>query len=172
MRVVKNGDVHVSAPWGVPRERVEAFVREHAAWLEEARRRHAEQLLRRTRFYARLPLDTPALRRAAAVRLEALVRPWVERYSRAMGVAPGKISFQRTTSRWGCCRPATRELRFSLYLLLLPEWCVEHVVVHELAHLLVPNHGERFYAVMNRFFPRWKEARDATRRICRMEEEE
>jgi predicted metal-dependent hydrolase len=47
--------------------------------------------------------------------------------------------------------------------------CIEHVVVHELAHLLVPNHSPRFYAVMDKFFPRWKEAREETKRISRME---
>ncbi|MBQ1701387.1 MAG: M48 family metallopeptidase [Prevotella sp.] len=50
--------------------------------------------------------------------------------------------------------------------MLLPKWCVEHVVVHELAHLIVPNHGKDFYAVMDRFFPKWKEAKEETKRIA------
>ena len=61
------------------------------------------------------------------------------------------------------------KLAFSVYLLLLPDWCIEHVVVHELAHLLEPNHSKRFYAIMDRFFPRWKEARKETKRISKME---
>jgi len=171
MRIVKNGDVHVSVPLGTPRDRVRTFIEEHEEWLEDARQRQAEAVRRRVLFYARLPLDTPARRCEAEKRLRELVRPQVERYSREMGVRPDKVSFRRMRSRWGCCCPATHEIRFSLYLLLLPGWCVEHVVVHELAHLLVPDHGARFYTVMNRFFPRWKEARETTRRICRLEEE-
>jgi len=58
------------------------------------------------------------------------------------------------------------------YVLLLPEWCVEHVVVHELCHLLEPSHNARFHALMDKFFPRWKEARKETRQICKMEEDE
>ena len=61
---------------------------------------------------------------------------------------------------------------FSAYLLLLPEWCIEHVVVHELAHLIVPNHSDKFYAVMDTYFPRWREARAETKKISRMEAEE
>lgn len=61
------------------------------------------------------------------------------------------------------------KLAFSVYLLLLPDWCIEHVVVHELAHLLEANHSKRFYAIMDRFFPRWKEARKETKRISKME---
>ena len=56
---------------------------------------------------------------------------------------------------------------FSAYLLLLPEWCVEHVVVHELCHLLEPSHNTRFHALMDKFFPRWKEARKETRRLLK-----
>jgi hypothetical protein len=49
---------------------------------------------------------------------------------------------------------------------------VEHVVVHELAHLIVPNHGKDFYAVMDKFFPRWKEAKEETKRISRKDIDE
>ena len=60
------------------------------------------------------------------------------------------------------------KLAFSVYLLLLSDWCIEHVVVHELAHLLEANHSKRFYAIMGRFFPRWKEARKETKQICNL----
>ena len=62
-------------------------------------------------------------------------------------------------SRWGVCNVKNKSICFSAYLLLLPEWCVEHVVVHELCHLLEPSHNARFRALMDKFFPRWKEAR-------------
>ena len=37
MRIVKNGDVHVSAPIGMPREKVMAFIEEHKDWINEAK---------------------------------------------------------------------------------------------------------------------------------------
>ena len=84
----------------------------------------------------------------------------------AKTLVPSAISYRCTRTRWGSCNPKTRRINFSTYLLLLPEWCIEHVVVHELCHLLVPNHGPRFYALMDRHFPRWKEARRETRRLA------
>jgi predicted metal-dependent hydrolase len=36
-----------------------------------------------------------------------------------------------------------------------PVECIEYIVVHELLHLVEPNHGERFVALMNRHLPRW-----------------
>jgi predicted metal-dependent hydrolase len=52
--------------------------------------------------------------------------------------------------------------------LLLPEWCVEHVVVHELCHLLEPAHNARFHQLMDCYFPRWREARKEIRRVSEM----
>lgn len=40
-----------------------------------------------------------------------------------------------------------------------PEECLVYVLVHELAHLLEPSHNKRFYALMDRFYPGWKEVR-------------
>ena len=39
MRIVKNGDVHVSAPIGMPREKVMTFIEEHKDWINEARKK-------------------------------------------------------------------------------------------------------------------------------------
>ena len=38
MRIVKNGDVHVSAPIGMPKSEVERFIEEHRDWIAEARK--------------------------------------------------------------------------------------------------------------------------------------
>jgi predicted metal-dependent hydrolase len=89
----------------------------------------------------------------------------MEKYAALTGKRPLSVKFNSARTRWGSCNKRTREIRFSRYLLLLPEFCVEHVVAHEMAHLLVANHGPRFYALMNQHFPMWKEAKKATAKI-------
>ena len=42
MRIVKNGDVHVSAPIGMPKKEVERFIEEHRDWITEARKKTYE----------------------------------------------------------------------------------------------------------------------------------
>jgi len=49
---------------------------------------------------------------------------------------------------------------------------VEHVVVHELCHLFEPSHNARFHALMDKYFPRWREARAETRRISNMADDQ
>ncbi len=170
MRIVKNGDVHVSAPIGMPRREVERFIEEHREWIIEARKKNLEHQQRRAAFYGQLPLQTRAQADDALLRLKALIEPMVERHSKEMGVRPSQVYYKAMISRWGMCNVKDRRICFSAYLLLLPQWCVEHVVVHELCHLLEPSHNARFHALMDKYFPRWKEARKETRQICKMEE--
>lgn len=165
MRVGKNGDISVSASYGVTKSQVMAFIEDHRQWIEDAVARTAKAQAKRNSFYDQLPLVTAQQCKEAGDRLNALIPPLVSKYEVLMGVKTRGISYTRPTTRWGSCNTHTRHINFSAYLLLLPDWCVEHVVVHELAHLIVPNHSTAFYAVMDRFFPRWREARAHTRSI-------
>lgn len=54
-------------------------------------------------------------------------------------------------SRWGSCTSADRTIRISDRLRGMPEWVVDAVVLHELAHLVEANHGPRFQALVERY---------------------
>ena len=171
MRIVKNGDVHVSAPIGMPRGKVVAFIEEHQDWIDKARKKLYERQKQRAEFFNKLPLATREQADEALKRLKALVEPMVEKHSKEMGVNPSIVYFKPTISRWGQCNIRNRSICISIFVLLLPDWCVEHVVVHELCHLLESSHNARFYALMDKYFPRWREARKETHRVCRMKED-
>ena len=162
MRIVKNGDVHVSAPIGISRKEVEAFISQHQEWIVAARKKTVERQKQRADFYQQLPLTTKAQKLEATERLKALVEPMIERYAKQMGVCPTAVSYRPMVSRWGVCKVKERSICYSTYLLLLPDWCIEHVVVHELCHLLEPSHNARFHALMDKYYPRWREARRTT----------
>lgn len=170
MRIVKNGDVHVSVPYGVSQEKVKAFIEEHRYWIDQARQKTLERQQQQAAFFGRLPLTTRAQADEALQRLKELVEPMMERHAKIMGVRPSMVYYKPTISRWGQCNVKDRSICISAYVLLLPEWCVEHIVVHELCHLLEPSHNARFHALMDRYFPRWREARKETRKICRMQD--
>ncbi len=53
-------------------------------------------------------------------------------------------------SRWASCSPDTREIRVSSRLRQCPEWVIDAVLVHELAHLQVVEHSPDFYAIAER----------------------
>jgi hypothetical protein len=48
-------------------------------------------------------------------------------------------------ARWGSCTPKDRSIRLSERLQRMPEWVIDYVIVHELAHLIEPHHDEKFW---------------------------
>jgi predicted metal-dependent hydrolase len=57
----------------------------------------------------------------------------------------------RQTSRWGSCSPTEGSVRISRRLAAMPGWVLDWVIVHELAHLEVPDHGPRFRQLVARY---------------------
>jgi hypothetical protein len=74
------------------------------------------------------------------------------------GVRPSSIRWvTNQNSQWGSCTCGTREIRISDRLRVVPGWVLDAVLVHELAHLIEPNHSPRFRSLTERF-TRSKEA--------------
>ncbi|MCX2183519.1 M48 family metallopeptidase [Streptomyces sp. SKN60] len=61
-------------------------------------------------------------------------------------------------TRWGSCTPSEGSIRLSHRLQGMPEYVVDYVLCHELAHLLVPGHGPRFWRLLDAY-PRTERAR-------------
>ncbi|MHA4815318.1 M48 metallopeptidase family protein [Streptomyces aculeolatus] len=61
-------------------------------------------------------------------------------------------------TRWGSCTPAEGTIRLSHRLKGMPEYVIDYVLIHELAHLLVPGHGPRFWDLVGAY-PRTERAR-------------
>ncbi|WP_049580889.1 M48 family metallopeptidase [Streptomyces sp. SBT349] len=61
-------------------------------------------------------------------------------------------------ARWGSCTPALGSIRLSHRLQGMPEYVLDYVLLHELAHLLVPGHGPGFWELVERY-PRTERAR-------------
>ncbi len=68
---------------------------------------------------------------------------------RAQPVSVRWVASMRT--RWASCTPADGTIRLSERLRELPSWVQDYVLVHELAHLLVPGHGAKFWALVGRY---------------------
>jgi predicted metal-dependent hydrolase len=61
-------------------------------------------------------------------------------------------------SRWGSCTPSERTIRLSRRLEGMPAYVVDYVLLHELAHLIVPGHGPDFWLHLDGY-PRLERAR-------------
>ncbi len=65
------------------------------------------------------------------------------------------IKIRYTVSKWGSCS-SQKKLSFSTRLLLLPEEIIDYVIIHELAHLIEPNHSNKFWALVEKAMPDYR----------------
>ena len=83
----------------------------------------------------------------------------IDHWQQRLGVQINKLFVQAMSRHWGSCNPATRNIRLNTQLAQKPRACLDYVVLHELAHLRVPNHGEPFLALLDSLQPDWRERR-------------
>lgn len=80
------------------------------------------------------------------------VYPLVKSY----GIPKPQIVYTFMKSRWGVCFYTKGKIKMNINLLKYPPQCIDQVMLHELVHFLVHNHGKEFYAYMDKIMPDWK----------------
>ena len=87
--------------------------------------------------------------------LKGAVKQWAER----IGVDVREIHLRTMRRKWASISTNGR-LTLNTDLLNIPTTLVEFVIVHELVHLLVPNHGKLFKGYMSVYLPDWEKRQD------------
>lgn len=80
----------------------------------------------------------------------------IGRWGAKMGVKVERFFVQQMKTRWGSCNPTNRSIRLNTELAKKPPECLEYIVVHEMAHLLVRRHNDQFVSLMDKCLPNWK----------------
>ncbi len=83
------------------------------------------------------------------------IRSYVEYWARRLNVRPRYVRVQRMTHKWGSCS-TSGIITLAADLTEQEEGFQNFVIVHELLHLRVPNHGKLFKALMTAHVPGWK----------------
>ena len=140
-------------PVGTSDRAIDSALRAHAPWL--ARQLDAE----------RTPvLDPPQLTEREGRKLaRELVTETIDAVAPRIGVECRRISIRDTRSRFGSCS-SEGSLSFSWRLVLAPRRILDYVVVHELCHLERRDHSPRFWALVERSLPGWRDGQAWLRR--------
>lgn len=75
------------------------------------------------------------------------------------GVPLPELRIRSMKARWGSCMSKQGIITLNKKLLCTPRSCIEYVVLHELCHLVHPNHSRQFYELLSALLPDWKERR-------------
>lgn len=150
LEITRDCRVLVRAPRSVSQKAIDDFVVKHSDWIA----RHLEQ--QRRRAAAAPPAPTPTEIEALKARARAVLPPKVAFWSKKMGVTPTGLKITTARKRWGSCS-GKNSLCFSCFLMDWPEAAIDLVVVHELCHIRVKNHGPAFYALLEQYLPDYRE---------------
>jgi predicted metal-dependent hydrolase len=90
--------------------------------------------------------------------LEALA-PRAAHYAAALGLPAPRVALSNARTQWGVCTEAGA-IRLSWRLVHVEPALADYVVAHEVAHLVELNHSRRYWALVERLYPGWREARE------------
>lgn len=82
----------------------------------------------------------------------------LERYLetfKKLGASLSSIRIRRMKMRWGSCS-SSGVITINSELVKAPIHCIEYVFVHELCHLVHPQHDKDFYRLLSRLLPDWE----------------
>lgn len=90
--------------------------------------------------------------------LHAVIPDLIDKWQAQLDVSVSAYFLQKMKTRWGSCNTRRRHIRLNTDLVKKPKDLLEYVVVHEMIHLIEPSHNKRFVALMDRYYPSWREA--------------
>ena len=93
------------------------------------------------------------------VRLKNEVEKYLQKWEGITGLRCSGWQSKYMTTKWGTCNPSTGKIWLNLQLAKKPTECLEYVILHELAHLKVKDHGPEFVAILDRYMPLWREVK-------------
>ena len=147
IHVKPDGRVLVTAPYYAALSDIESFVESKEEWIEKTRKKIENIPALKPREYTKADYD----------RLLGKLNQFLPRYAEMTGLYPSRVSIKKMTTRWGSCNPQSRAVHFAVMLVDTPDEFIEYVVLHELCHLKYRSHGVRFWALVERYMPDYKD---------------
>jgi predicted metal-dependent hydrolase len=185
IQVLPSGIIRVTAP---PGTHIPSLLERNRAWIERKRGEvmaiagdrdgQEGRILLDGRFFrleagpsCRIREEDGVVSYTAPGELKAYLRerltmdllPRMERQASRMGLRFTGLSVREQRSRWASCSP-TGAVSVNLRVLALPGAVREYLVVHELAHLLEPNHSRRYWKRVGEFYPDYRFAEEELKR--------
>lgn len=149
IRILQNGTVLVTAPYHTPAAEINRFVQSKDSWIRKTLQKVESE--NRSTGEPFTDAEIRLMRKHMRERLPELVR----RQAAVIGVSYGNISIRMQKSRWGSCS-SKGNLNFNCLLDRAPAEVLEYVVIHELCHRMEMNHSDRFWALLQRYCPDYK----------------
>ena len=159
MRIIihQDGSVVVTAPFRAAKREIEKFVKDKQEWIKrgvEAFKNSPVPIVRKPSRKEYLRYKEQA-RKYIIRRLEELNKEYEYPYNR--------VSIRNQKTCWGSCS-SKRNLNFNYRILFLPSEQADYIITHELCHLKEMNHSPRFWKLVEKTIPNYREIKRELRK--------
>ena len=148
---IKEGNVILRVPLNFKEIDGERIIKKHEKWILSKLEKYESRTQQRPTFTEE---EIKKMKREARMYFKCKI----DKYSEIMNLKYSRMKITSAKTRFGSCS-SKGNICFSYFLMLYPESAREYVVVHELAHLVEMNHSRRFYEIVGRYMPDYKERR-------------
>ena len=158
---IKNIHIHVKAPMGkvivtAPKRTSDAtivsIVQERIDWIQKQQR----QMAKRMELQANQVADSDIDWKEADRQLRQSIAELLPKWESITGLKCSTWQIRKMKTRWGSCNVKTRKIWFNLHLAKTNTRCLEYIILHELLHIKIANHGAKFKEHMDYYMPSWR----------------
>jgi len=134
--------IRVAIPYGTPFSKAQQFVKTNSTWIRKQidKIRHIEEKCK-TLLNHSAPVDTVRAQKKLLNRLNELAK--------ANNFVYNKASIRNQKTRWGSCS-AKNNISLNIKLVRLPGELIDYVILHELLHTRIKNHGQSFWRALDK----------------------
>ena len=165
---IKNGKIFVSAAKSVPLSVIEDFMQKKASWILSALERCPQKIPSSEQgvYLCGVQIDLPSNINYDAWQKEQAAHLLPAAYEQAWslfqeeGFAKPTLRLRKMKSRWGSCIPSKSVITLNTVLIGAPVDCQIAVAVHELCHMLYPDHSKAFYTSLYHHFPDYERCKN------------
>ncbi|MBE6686872.1 MAG: M48 family metallopeptidase [Ruminococcaceae bacterium] len=150
VEVTKDLCVIVRSPLFEPQKQIDRFLAQHREWIEKA------IIKQKKRREEALPEPTEAQMAELKTSAWQYLPKRTAYFADIMGVEPSSVKITSAKKRLGSCS-GKNGICYSCLLMRYDEEIIDYVIIHELSHIKEHNHSKRFYDLVERYCPNYRE---------------
>ena len=142
---IKDGKVTVKVPIRLKEKAIHEFVTKKAKWIYENVHKEKNKIKKEE------TIEPQELEK-----LKEMVITNVHKYESLLKVKPNQVRIKNIKYAWGSCS-SKKNISINVKLAKKPKEAIEYVVLHEMCHLRYMNHSKKFWDLVEKYMPEYKE---------------
>lgn len=150
--IKQDGSIYYVVPYGTDEININNFIDEKYDWIKKSIEKFRIRNINKTTDIS----EDRALTKYEKKELEYKIYNYIKRYEELLCVRVEKFSLRKMKTLWGSCSYHKRTIRFNTKLYFKSDEFIEYIVLHEMCHILIPNHSKKFYNLITTYMPNYK----------------